>query len=167
MTDRDRHKVISQIYKFETSSTFIFALTLISCHLEFSRVKLSVVESQQRNFRTYASRLSILSATLVLMWVFGLTTFYLSLALVYGHFTSYFLWPTILLTLMASSYLSQIVQTLLKLKYYTDNLVQQYDIIFIVYSLLTLLVVPMVYYFETIILSNTLTTLLSGSIWFP
>jgi hypothetical protein len=46
MTDRDRHKVISQIYKFETSSSFIFALTLISCHLEFSRVKLSVVESQ-------------------------------------------------------------------------------------------------------------------------
>jgi hypothetical protein len=46
MTDRDRHKVISQIYKFETSSSFIFGLTLISCHLEFSRVKLSVVESQ-------------------------------------------------------------------------------------------------------------------------
>ena len=106
MTDRDRHKVISQIYKFETSSSFIFGLTLISCHLEFSRVKLSVVESQQRNFRTYASRLSILSATLVLMWVFGLTTFYLSLALVYGNFTWYFLWPTILLTLMVSIYLS-------------------------------------------------------------
>ena len=45
MTDRDRQRVISQIYKFETGSSFVFLLTLVSCHLEFSRVRLSVVES--------------------------------------------------------------------------------------------------------------------------
>ena len=101
------------------------------------------------------------------MWVIGLTTFYLSLALVYGHFTWYFLWPTILLALMTGIYLSQIVQTLLKLKMMTINLAQQQDSIFKVYSLLTLLVVPMVYYFEAIVLSTTWTTLLSGCIWLP
>lgn len=41
MTKRDKTQVISQIYKFETLSTFIFVVTLISCHMELNRVKQS------------------------------------------------------------------------------------------------------------------------------
>jgi hypothetical protein len=98
------------------------------------------------------------------MWILGLTTFYLSLALVYDSFTWYFLMPTLLLSLMAGIYLQQIVTALLKIKSITDN---TEHLTFKVYFLLTLLVLPLVYYFDTVILSNLWTTLLSGCIWFP
>ena len=39
MTRQHKRKVIAQIYKFETISSAIFPVTLISCHLELSRVK--------------------------------------------------------------------------------------------------------------------------------
>jgi hypothetical protein len=117
--------------------------------------------------RTYGSRLSILSATLSLLWIQGLTTFYLTLALVYGNFTWYFLWPTLLLSLMSCIYLQQIVATLLKMRMIcnSDNFAQQY--IFKLYFLVYMLVIPLVYYFEEILLSNLWTTLLSGCIWIP
>ena len=41
MTRQHKRKVIAQIYKFETISSAIFAVTLISCHLELVRVKQS------------------------------------------------------------------------------------------------------------------------------
>jgi len=115
--------------------------------------------------RTYASRLSILSATLALMWVFGLSTFYLSLAVVYGRFTWYFLWPTLLLSVMTGIYLSQIVETLMKLKRASNTQVELHS--GKLYFFVTVLEIPFVYFFEQILLSNTLSTLLSGCIWLP
>jgi hypothetical protein len=44
MTGRDRQKVISQIYKFETISTVVFIVTLISCHFELNRLQTSLME---------------------------------------------------------------------------------------------------------------------------
>lgn len=166
MTNRDKQKVISGIYKFETLSTFIFTITLISCHVENNRVKLSLFERQQGNIRTYGSKLSIISASLSLMWVLGLSTFYLSLALVYGRFTWYFLWPTIILSLMASIYLCQIVVTQKQIQKFSDDMQSERSLIKL-YALLSFIVLPVVYFFEEIILSNMLTTLLSGCIWFP
>lgn len=105
MTHRDRQKTISQIWKFETISTQVFLLALLSCHFELGRVQASLIECQQGSTRTYGSRLSVLSATLALLWIQGLTTFYLTLALVYGNFTWYFLWPTLTLSVMSCLYL--------------------------------------------------------------
>lgn len=41
------------------------------------------------------------------------------------------------------------------------------QLIFKVYFLVYLLVIPLVYFFEDVLLSNLWTTLLSGCIWFP
>jgi hypothetical protein len=166
MTNLERLKAISQIYKFETISSIIFALTLVSCHFELRRVKLSLIECQQGNMRTYASKLSILSATLVQMWVIGLATFYLSLALVYDGFTWYFLWPTLLLSIMAGIYLQQIINTMLKLKSLSgEHAFAEHQLK--LYFLLSLLVVPLVYFFDDVLLSNFWTTALSACIWLP
>jgi hypothetical protein len=145
----------------------VFLLTLVSCHFELSRIKTSLIECQQGSTRTYGSRLSIVSATLSLFWIQGLTTFYLTLALVYGNFTWYFLWPTLMLSVMSCIYLQQIVATLLKLRMISDidNYAQQN--IFKLYFLVYLLVIPLVYYFEEVLMSNLWTTMLSGCIWFP
>lgn len=59
MTTNDKMAVISKVYKFETISTFIFAATLVSCHIELNKVKQSYFERQNGNTRTYANRLSI------------------------------------------------------------------------------------------------------------
>ena len=109
MTRKDKRKVISQIFKFETISSAIFAVTLVSCHLELTRVKQSFFDRQRGNVRAYANRLSIFTNSMALIWIFGLAIFYLSLALVYGRFTWYFCWPSLILGAMSGIYLTQTV----------------------------------------------------------
>ena len=106
MTRKDKRKVISQIFKFETISSAIFAVTLVSCHLELTRVKQSFFDRQRGNVRAYANRLSIFTNSMALIWIFGLAIFYLSLALVYGRFTWYFCWPSLILGAMSGIYLT-------------------------------------------------------------
>ena len=113
MTRQHKRTVIAQIYKFETISSAIFAVTLISCHLELARTKQSFFDRQRSN-RDYSSRLSILTNSLALIWIFGLAIFYLSLALVYGRFTWYFCWPSLILGAMAGIYMTQ--QIIIQLK---------------------------------------------------
>ena len=55
-------------------------------HRELDRVKQSYFDKQHGFTRTYAEKLSILTNMLILVWILGLTTFYMSLALVYGRF---------------------------------------------------------------------------------
>ena len=113
--------VISQLYKFETLSTGIFFIALVSSHLELRRFKTSYFERQQGNLRTYASRISVLSNLLVLMWFLGLATFYLSLAVIYGQFTYYFVWPTIILALISGISQCQIISLQRQVLQYNDN----------------------------------------------
>jgi hypothetical protein len=104
MDQTDKAYIVAQIYKFESVSTCIFFVCLISMHLELGRVKRAFFEMQQDTTRTYARRLSVLSNMMILGWLLGLTSFYLSLALTYGRFTILFCWPTICLMLIGAVY---------------------------------------------------------------
>jgi len=73
-------------------------------HRELDRIKQSFFDKQQGFTRTYAERLSLTTNMLVLIWILGITTLYLSLALVYGRFTYYFCWPTLILGAIAGVY---------------------------------------------------------------
>jgi len=73
-------------------------------HLELSRVKKAYFEMQQNTTRTYAKRLSIPTNMLILIWLLGMTSFYLTLALTYGRFTILFCWPTIFLMVIGAIY---------------------------------------------------------------
>ena len=106
MTKNDKIAVISKIYKFESISTWIYAITLISCHLELNRVKQSYFEFQNGNTRTYASRLSTKTFSMALIWILATAVLYLSLTLIYGNFTWYFVIPTVLLGLISGVYLA-------------------------------------------------------------
>jgi hypothetical protein len=73
-------------------------------HRELDRIKQSFFDKKQGFTRTYAERLSLTTNMLVLIWILGITTLYLSLALVYGRFTYYFCWPTLILGAIAGVY---------------------------------------------------------------
>ena len=119
MTRKDKRYVAAKIYKFETISSAIFAITLVSCHLELTRVKQSFFDRQKGNVRAYANRLSIFTNSMALIWIFGLAIFYLSLALVYGRFTWYFCWPSLILGAMSGIYLTQTVMVQFKAQKYS------------------------------------------------
>ena len=73
-------------------------------HRELDRIKQSFFDKKQGFTRTYAERLSLTTNMLVLIWILGITTLYLSLALVYGRFTYYFCWPTLILGAISGVY---------------------------------------------------------------
>ena len=167
MTRKDKRQVISQIFKFETISSYIFAATLVSCHLELTRVKQSFFDRQRGNVRAYANRLSIFTQSMALIWIFGLAIFYLSLALVYGRFTWYFCWPSLILGAMSGIYLTQTVMVQFKAQKYSRNEDEQNQKLAKLQLILTVCSVLVIFGFNRIILNNTLTTILSGCIWFP
>lgn len=90
-------------------------------HRELDRVKQSYFDKQHGFTRTYAEKLSILTNMLILVWILGLTTFYMSLALVYGRFTYYFCWPTLILGLITSVYQSHIVTVIREIQLFNQE----------------------------------------------
>ena len=142
-------------------------MTLISCHLELARVKQNFFDRQRGNARDYSNRLSIVTHSLALIWIFGLAIFYLSLALVYGRFTWYFCWPSLILGAMSGIYLTQQIIIQFKAKNFSRNEDDQRIKLAKLQLILTISSVLVIFGFNRIILSNSLTTLLSGCIWFP
>lgn len=101
---------------------------------------------------------------MALIWILATAVFYLSLTLIYGNFTWYFIIPTVLLGLISGFYLAQTLYIMRKVENNRDDIPQ---LTFRFNIMIGIICIILIIWFERIILNNFLTTLLSGCIWFP